>query len=46
LEIFTQRLAREDARALYGWHPIEENKIFQMRVILRDGRQVLVREEA
>lgn len=44
LEIFTQRLAREDARALQGWHPAEENRIFQVRIVPRDGRQVLVRE--
>ena len=44
LEVFTQRLAREDARALHGWHPSEEDRVFQVRVVPRDGRQVLVRE--
>jgi hypothetical protein len=44
LEVFTQRLAREDARALHGWHPSEEDRVFQVRVLPRDGRQVLVRE--
>ncbi len=46
LEIFTQRLAREDARALHGWHPTEEDRVFQVRVLPRDGRQVLVRDQA
>lgn len=44
LEVFTQRLAREDARGLHGWHPSEEDRLFQVRVLPRDGRQVLVRE--
>jgi serine/threonine protein kinase len=44
LEVFTQRLAREDARSLHGWHPSEEDRVFQVRVLPRDGRQVLVRE--
>lgn len=46
LEVFTQRLAREDARELWGWHPAEEKRIFSLRVTTRNGRQVLVREEA
>jgi hypothetical protein len=46
LEIFTQRLAQEDARELHGWHPGEEDSMFRVRVEARDGRQVLVREEA
>ena len=44
LEIFTQRLAQEDARELHGWHPAEENNVYLIRVEARDGRQVLVRE--
>ena len=44
LEIFTQRLAREDARTLHGWHPTEEERVFQVRIEPREGRQVLVRE--
>lgn len=44
LEVFTQRLAREDARELYGWHPAEADKISRLRVEARDGRQVLLRE--
>jgi len=46
LEIFTQRLAHEDARALYGWHPTEEERIFRVQVVARDGRQILARSEA
>jgi hypothetical protein len=46
LEIFTQRLAREDARELWGWHPVEDGRIFSLRVVKRDGRQMLVREAA
>jgi len=44
LEIFTQRLASEDARELHGWHPSDEQGLFRVRVVPRDGRQVLVRE--
>lgn len=44
LKIFPQRLAREDARELYGWHPAEEEQVFRMRVELREGRQKLIRE--
>ncbi len=44
LKIFTQRLARENARELYGWHPAEEEQIFHLRVELREGRQTLIRE--
>jgi len=43
LEIFTQRLAREDARELYGWPPAEENHVFRLRVEAREDRQVLIR---
>ena len=44
LKIFTQRLAQEDARELYGWHPAEEEQIFRVFVELRNGRQTLIRE--
>jgi serine/threonine protein kinase len=44
LKIFTQRLAREDARELYGWHPAEEEQVFRLRVELQNGRQTLIRE--
>jgi hypothetical protein len=44
LEIFTQRLAQEDARELHGWHPGDEASVFRVRVEARDGRQILVRE--
>ncbi len=44
LEIFTQRLAQEDARELYGWHPSAAQQVFRVRVVAQDGRQVLVRE--
>jgi len=33
-------------RALHGWHPTEEDRVFQVRVLPRDGRQVLVRDQA
>ena len=46
LEVFTQRLAREDARELWGWHPAEEKQVFSLQVTTRNGRQVLVREAA
>lgn len=43
LEIFTQRLAREDARELRGWHPAEEDVVFRIRVEASQGRQVLTK---
>lgn len=46
LEIFTQRLAQENARELHGWHPGDEAGVFRVRVETRDGRQILVREVA
>ena len=44
LAIFTQRLAQEDAREIYGAHPAEEGRLFHLRVEERDGRQCLVRK--
>ena len=44
LEIFTQRLAQEDARELCGWYPGEEDGVFRVRIEARDGRQVLIRD--
>jgi hypothetical protein len=46
LEIFTQRIAREDYRELYGWHPAEEDRVFRVRVQSRPGQQVLTKEDA
>lgn len=45
LEIFTQRLAQEDTRVLFSWHPSEEGKTFQVAVQRIDDRQVLTRKE-
>jgi hypothetical protein len=44
LEIFTQRLAQEDARELCGWYPGEEDGVFRVCIEARDGRQVMIRE--
>lgn len=44
LEIFTQRLAQEDARELCGWYPGEEDGVFRVRIEAREGRQVLIRD--
>lgn len=44
LEIFTQRLAQEDARELCGWYPGEEDGVFRVCIEARDDRQVLIRE--
>lgn len=44
LGVFTQRLARENARELYGWHPSEARQVFRLRVVTRDGRQIVSRE--
>lgn len=46
LEIFTQRLAQEDSRELYGWHPGEEDGVSRIRIEVRDGRQILCRGAA
>lgn len=45
LEIFTQRLAQEDTRVLFSWHPSEEGKTFQVAVQRIEERQVLTRKE-
>jgi serine/threonine protein kinase len=44
LEVFTQRLAREDAREIYGWHPAEDEQVFRLRVEAKDCRQLLLKE--
>lgn len=44
LEIFVQRLAQEDSRELWGWHPEAEAAISRLRVAWQDGRQTLIRE--
>jgi len=44
LEIFVQRLAQEDSRELWGWHPEAEAAISRLRITLQDGRQTLIRE--
>ena len=46
LEIFVQRLAQEDSRELWGWHPEAETAVMRLRVVLQDGRQTLIRELA
>ena len=46
LEIFVQRLAQENSRELWGWHPEAEAAISRLRVTWQDGRQTLVRERA
>jgi hypothetical protein len=46
LEVFTQRLARENARELYGWNPAEENRVFRVAVKASEGQQVLSCEAA
>ncbi|MFZ1640006.1 MAG: hypothetical protein WAV07_00925 [Candidatus Contendobacter sp.] len=43
-KIFTQRLARENAREPYGWHPAEEDRIFRLHVEFCEGQQTLIRE--
>jgi hypothetical protein len=42
LSIFTQRLAQEDDRVLYAWNPIEEETVFEVRIVFEDGIQKLV----
>ena len=44
LEIFVQRLAQEDSRELWGWHPEAEADVMRLRISLQDGRQTLIRE--
>lgn len=46
LEIFVQRLAQEDSRELWGWHPEADAGVMRLRVTLQDGRQTLIRELA
>lgn len=42
LSIFTQRLAQEDDRVLYAWNPIEEETVFEVKIVFEDGVQKLV----
>lgn len=44
LEIFTQRLAQEDARELHAWHPMQERQVDRIKVECKDDQQWLVRE--
>ncbi len=44
LEIFTQRLAFEANRELYGWHPVAAEQIFRLRVVEQAGQQQLIKE--
>lgn len=46
LQIFVQRLAQEDSRELWGWHPDAHAEVVRLRVGLHDGRQTLIRERA
>lgn len=46
LEIFVQRLAQEDSRELWGWHPEADADVMRLMVSLQDGRQTLIRELA
>lgn len=45
LDLFVQRVAQEDVRVLHGWHPEREEEVSSFRLELRDGLQVLVRDE-
>jgi hypothetical protein len=44
LEIFVQRLAQEDGRELWGWHPEADDEVSRLRVSFQDGIQTLIRE--
>jgi hypothetical protein len=44
LEIFTQRLAQEDARELHAWHPSRQGQTDCIKVVRRNDQQWLVRE--
>jgi serine/threonine protein kinase len=44
LEIFVQRLAQEDSREMWGWHPEADQDLMRLQVSLLNGRQTLIRE--
>ncbi|MBK1650312.1 hypothetical protein [Rhabdochromatium marinum] len=44
LALFIQRLAQEDFRELYAWHPAEDERVWRLQMMEQDGRQQLVRE--
>lgn len=44
LAIFTQRLAQEDSRELYAWNPIEDKKIYNLRVKTVADKQIIACE--
>lgn len=43
LAIFTQRLAQENTREFYAWHPSEDTSVFKIAAQLVDGRQIIIR---
>lgn len=44
LEIFVQRLAQENSRELWAWHPEADEAVRRIRISLQGGRQTLTRE--
>ena len=46
LGVFSERLAQEGSREVFGWHPSAPDDVFLMRIEERGGRQVIVRSNA
>ncbi len=46
LSIFVQRLVREDERAIFAWHPTEEDMVFRAYVSNKKEKQVLTLEKS
>ncbi|MCX8034319.1 MAG: NERD domain-containing serine/threonine-protein kinase [Thermodesulfovibrio sp.] len=42
LSIFTQRLAQENSRQLFAWHPAEEDKLYEIMVKNNDNIQRVI----
>lgn len=42
LSIFTQRLAQENSRQLFAWHPADENSIYEIKVEEHDSIQRII----
>jgi hypothetical protein len=42
LGVFTQRLAQEDERSLFGWNPADEARVYKIEIEFRETGQTIV----
>jgi hypothetical protein len=46
LGVFTQRLAQEDERSLFGWNPADEDRVYEISIENREAGQTIVSRPA